>query len=181
MEPSEPLSEQCIDVLRKNDRGTHTVPSSGLYPHQWLWDSCFSAIGWAQIDTDRAKQEIFSLLHGQWHNGMIPHMIFDMSPDYANDRNMWRSWLSHNSPNHIATSGVTQPPVISEAVSRIGMQLTTHERNHFYKKVLPNIVRYHQWLYEERDPHKEGLTLQIHPYETGMDNALPWMNQLRCY
>ena len=82
-----PLSEQCIDVLKANDRKTHTVPSSGLYPHQWLWDSCFSAIGWAQIDVKRAEQEIFSLFKGQWHNGMIPHMIFDMSSQYANDRN----------------------------------------------------------------------------------------------
>jgi hypothetical protein len=30
----------------------------------------------------------------------------------------------------------------------------------------------------ERDPHEEGLTLQIHPWETGLDNSPPWMGQL---
>jgi len=172
------LSEQCIKTLQTNDHGTHTVPAPGLYPHQWLWDSCFCAIGWSQIDIDRAKQEIFSLIHGQWHNGMIPHMIFDMSPKYARSRNMWRSWLSNNSPSDIATSGITQPPLLAEAVSRIGTQMKKTDRQNFYKKVLPALIKHHQWLYNERDPHKEGLALQIHPHETGMDNTPPWMNQL---
>jgi hypothetical protein len=43
---------------------------------------------------------------------------------------------------------------------------------------LPHIIRYHEWLYEERDPHNEGLVLQIHPYETGLDNTPPWIVQL---
>jgi len=173
------LSEQCRQILHENDRGTHTVPSAGLYPHQWLWDSCFSAIGWAHIDVERAKKEIFSLLKGQWHNGMIPHMVFDMSPEYTRDRNVWRSWISSQSPGHVTTSGITQPAVIAEAVSRIGAQMPKAERQLFYKRVLPHLVLHHQWLYNERDPHKEGLALQIHPHETGMDNSLPWMNQLR--
>lgn len=173
------LKDECIEVLRANDRGTHTVPSPHLYPHQWLWDSCFSAIGWADIDTDRAEQEIYSLLHGQWHNGMIPHMIFDPSVKYAQDRATWRSWVSPQSPNDVATSGVTQPPVIAEAVSRIGAKLSKSEKVRFYKKVLPKLVKYHEWLYAERDPHGEGLVMQIHPYETGLDNTPPWMNRLR--
>jgi neutral trehalase len=43
----------------------------------------------------------------------------------------------------------------------------------------PALVAYHQWLYKERDPHNQGLTLQIHPYETGLDNTPPWTQQLR--
>ena len=172
------LSEQCENVLRANDRGTFTVPSPSLYPHQWLWDSSFAAIGWAHIDTDRAQQEIFSLLHGQWHNGMIPHMIFNMSPKYVQDRAAWRSWVSAQSPNDIATSGITQPPIIAEAVWRIGAQMDTSHRIAFFKKVLPKLIKYHMWLYTERDPHQEGLALQIHPYETGFDNTPPWMSQL---
>lgn len=172
------LSEQCESVLRANDRGTHTVPAPGLYPHQWLWDSAFAAIGWAHLDPARAEQEILSLLHGQWHNGMIPHMIFNMSPKYAQDRAAWRSWVAAQSPNDVATSGITQPPIIAEAVARIGKQLEHPARISFYKKVLPKLVKYHEWLYTERDPHNEGLAIQIHPYETGFDNTPPWMNQL---
>lgn len=173
------LSEQCETVLKTNDHGTHTVPGPGLYPHQWLWDSAFAAIGWAHIDTDRAQQEIFSMLHGQWSNGMIPHMIFDMSPQYAQDRATWRSWVSRYSPNDVATSGITQPPVLAEAISRIGAQMQKPERQHFYKKVLPALIKHHQWLYNERDPHNEGLVLQVHPYETGLDNTPPWITQIR--
>ncbi len=173
------LSEQCESVLRANDRGTYTVPSPSLYPHQWLWDSSFSAIGWAHLDTARAEQEILSLLHAQWSNGMIPHMIFNMSPKYAQDRGAWRSWVAAQSPSDVATSGITQPPVIAEAVVRIGAQLNKPARQQFYKKVLPKLIKYHEWLYTERDPHKEGLVLQVHPYETGFDNTPPWMNQLR--
>jgi neutral trehalase len=172
------LPELCEAVLRENDHGKHTVPSPSVYAHQWLWDSAFSAIGWAHLDTKRAEQEIYSLLKGQWHNGMVPHMIFDMSPQFAGDRNMWRSVVSRKSPENIATSGITQPPVIAEAVWRIGQKQKKAERIIFYKKVLPKLVKYHEWLYNERDPHQEGLVLQIHPYETGLDNTPPWMNQL---
>ncbi len=172
------IEELCEAVLRGNDHGKHTVPSPSVYAHQWLWDSAFAAIGWAHIDTKRAEQEISSLLKGQWHNGMLPHMIFNMSPFFAGDRNIWRSNLSRKSPEHVATSGVTQPPVVAEAVVRIGMKLTKPERVIFYKKVLPKLIAYHEWLYNERDPHGEGLVLQIHPYETGLDNTPPWMNQL---
>jgi neutral trehalase len=40
------------------------------------------------------------------------------------------------------------------------------------------LVDYHQWLYNDRDPHQEGLVLQIHPWETGLDNTPPWMHEL---
>jgi hypothetical protein len=40
------------------------------------------------------------------------------------------------------------------------------------------LVRYHEWIYTERDPHSEGLALQIHPYEVGLDNTPPWVLQL---
>ena len=173
------LAVTCEEVLRNNDRGTHTVPSPGLYPHQWLWDSCFSAIGWSHIDPERAKQELLSLVHGQWHNGMMPHMIFSKDKKYARDRNMWMSWVARQSPTNVATSGITQPPLLAEAVQRVGEALPTTQKIAFYKKMLPVIEAYHLWLYNERDPHKEGLALLIHPYETGLDNTPPWVEQQR--
>lgn len=177
--PEKSLRQICQEVLVKNDRVTHTVPSGDLYPHQWLWDSSFIAIGIVQYNPARAKVEILSLLKGQWHNGMIPHMVFDMAPEYAADRSAWRSWVSSKSPDHIATSGITQPPIIAEAVWRVGKKLSKSERVLFFKKVLPKLIKYHQWMYDERDPHDEGLIIQINPYETGLDNTPPWMNQLR--
>ncbi|MEO6761621.1 MAG: trehalase family glycosidase [Candidatus Saccharimonadales bacterium] len=178
--PDQPIDllTEATEVLRANDRGNYTIPAENLYPHQWLWDSCFIAIGWRHIDVDRAKMEILSLLRGQWSNGMLPNMIFSPEPKYRRDRNVWRSWVNPFSPDDVATSGITQPPMLAEAVMRIGEKLNIAERRSWYKMVLPAIVAYHEWLYTERDPHKEGLTLQIHPWETGLDNTPPWMAEL---
>src|SRR5262245_6921739 len=37
-------------------------PSTGTYPFQWLWDSCFHAVVLAHYDKERARSEIRSLL-----------------------------------------------------------------------------------------------------------------------
>lgn len=177
-EQSKTLAESAQDILELNDRGHYTVPATHLYPHQWLWDSCFIAIGIRHYDIDRAKLEILSILRGQWTNGMVPHMIFNNEPKYRRDRNIWRSWVNPHSPDDVVTSGITQPPVLAEAVQRIGSSMSLAERRSWYKMVWPALLAYHEWLYYERDPHGEGLTLQIHPWETGLDNTPPWMHEL---
>lgn len=181
-EPSEPakpdLLHQAKAVLKMNDRGNYTQPAHGLYPHQWLWDSCFVAIGLRHLDVDRAKAELLSLLRGQWHNGMLPNIIFRDDPQYRPDRNIWRSWLNPYAPNDVTTTGTTQPPMLAEAVVQVGAKLAWPERRSWYATMYPALVAHHQWLYNERDPHQEGLVLQIHPWETGLDNTPPWMNEL---
>jgi hypothetical protein len=177
------LADRAKAVLKKNDQGSFTIPAQGIYPHQWLWDSCFIAIGMRHYDLERAKLEIFGLLKGQWSNGMVPHMIINpiVRDDHGKrlrDSKVWRSWLSPYSPDDISTSGITQPPMLAEAIVRIGEKMRWPERRTWYKSVYPGLVAYHQWLYTERDPHREGLTLQIHPWETGMDNTPPWMSEL---
>jgi hypothetical protein len=172
------LLDAAKAVLTENSRGDFTAPAEGLYPHQWLWDSCFIAIGLSHFDIERAQQEILSLLRGQWSNGMLPHMIFSGDALFRRDRNIWRSWLSPYAPDDVATSGITQPPMLAEAIVRIGKRLSKAERRSWYQTVYPALLAYHQWLYNERDPHGEGLLLQIHPYETGLDNTPPWISQL---
>lgn len=177
-EDTKQLYEACVAVLEKNRRDTHTQPASGFYPHQWLWDSCFIAIGLRHIDIERAKLEIESLLKGQWANGMVPHIIFNNGQAWKLDRNMWQSWTSPYSPDTLSTSGITQPPMIAEAVWRVGEKMPKQARQRWFKQVLPGLIRHHEWLYNERDPHHEGLTLQIHPYETGLDSTPTWIKQL---
>jgi hypothetical protein len=172
------ILEAATDVLKRNDRGLYTVPAEP-YPHQWLWDSCFIAIGLRHLDVERAKMEILSLLRGQWSNGMVPHMIFSRGSEYRRDQNMWRSWASPFAPDKAKTSGITQPPMIAEAVVRVGQKMTIVERRSWYRQVWPSLLAYHEWLYKERDPHGEGLVLQIHPWETGLDNSPPWMSELQ--
>lgn len=171
----------CIEILEKNKRGDYTIPAEGLYPHQWLWDSCFIAIGLAEYDVERAKKELLSLLRGQWSNGMLPHMIFDSSDEHARDRNIWQSWRSPYAPDGLATSGLTQPPMLAEAIVRIGEKMKTVERRAWYQDMFPALLAYHQWMYKERDPHHEGLILLIHPWESGLDNSPPWISQLHMH
>ncbi len=172
------LFEQTKAVLEMNDRGNYTQPAHGLYPHQWLWDSCFIAIGLRHLDVERAKMELASLLRGQWHNGMLPNIIFRDDPQYRTDRNMWRSWLNPYAPSDVMTTGITQPPMLAEAVVQVGKKLAWPERRQWYRMMYEGLLAYHQWLYAERDPHGEGLVLQIHPWETGLDNTPPWMAEL---
>ena len=166
-------------VLAMNDRGSYTQPAHGLYPHQWLWDSCFVAIGLRHFDVERAKAELLSLLRGQWHNGMLPNIIFRDDPQYRTDRNIWRSWVNPYAPNDVTTTGITQPPMLAEAVVQVGAKLAWPERRSWYAIMYEPLVQYHQWLYAERDPHHEGLVLQIHPWETGLDNTPPWIAEMR--
>src|SRR3954471_487361 len=106
-EAPQDLFEQAKAVLAMNDRGNYTQPAHGLYPHQWLWDSCFIAIGLRHLDTERAKTELRSLLRGQWSNGMLPHMIFNPGADDKKARKKDVPRLNPYAPNDVYTSGIT--------------------------------------------------------------------------
>lgn len=175
--PDSEFYSQMQAVLATNDRGNYTSPAL-LYPHQWLWDSAFIAIGIRHYDPERAAEEIASLVRGQWANGMIPNMIFNDASQYRFERESWRSWLSPFAPDSVATSGITQPPMIADAVVKVGEKLSSGDRQAFYRYMYEPLVQYHTWIYAERDPHNEGLALQIHPYEVGLDNTPPWVHQL---
>ncbi len=177
------LLNKAKEVLKNNDRGRYVVPNPMLYPHQWLWDSCFIAIGLANYDIKRAQVEILSLLSGQWQNGMVPSIILHNkfmhgTPGYDKHSRIWRSWLNPNAPDDLQTSGITQPPMLAQAIVNIGEKLSKQKRREWYKEVFPGLIKYHQWLYDERDPHSEGLVLLIHPWECGLDNTPPWMYEL---
>ncbi len=173
------LLEAAKLVLEMNNKGAYTAPvSSGMYPHQWLWDSCFIAIGQRHYNIERAKMEILSLFEGQWDNGMLPNMILS-GDKRSRDSNIWRSWVNPNAPDDVRTSGITQPPVLAEAIVRIGEKMSKPERRSWYQTTFAPLLAFHQWLYAERDPHAEGLVLLIHPWETGLDNTPPWMHELK--
>lgn len=179
MKSKKELVEHLSTVLSDNWSGTYTRPAAHLYPHQWLWDSCFTAIGLRHIDVVKAQQELRSLIRGQWSNGMLPHMIFnDKHQSFTKDSNIWQSKRNPYAPDDIATSGITQPPLLAEAVVKVGEKLPLRERRSWYQDMYPAIVRYHEWLYAERDPHGDGLVVLIHPWESGLDNSPPWIEQL---
>jgi hypothetical protein len=127
MNDADELLNEAKAVLEVNRSEGYTVPAEGLYSHQWLWDSCFIAIGLSNYDIERAKKEILSILRGQWANGMLPHMIFADGDEHRRDRNIWRSWLSPYAPDNVATSGITQPPILAEAIVKLGNKLKISE------------------------------------------------------
>lgn len=170
------LFNYCKQVLQQNDIGGWTRPAPGLYPHQWLWDSCFIAIGQRHYNVKRAQKEIKNLFRGQWSDGMIPNIIYGNDRYYAD--NIWSSRVSKHAPKNFKTSGITQPPLIAEAVVKIGEKLSVHDRKEWYKSVFPNLLRYHEWLYRERDPRNEGIVVLVHPWESGLDNNPGWMTEL---
>lgn len=176
MDGHQKLFETCRDVLKHNDVGGWTRPAPGLYPHQWLWDSCFIAIGQRHISVVRAQREVKNLFRGQWKNGMIPNIIMGESHSYRDK--IWDSRVSKLAPKHCLTSGITQPPMLAEAITRIGQQLSKKDRKAWYRLVFADLVRYHEWLYRERDPRGQGLVVLIHPWECGLDNNPAWVSEL---
>ncbi|HEX7963440.1 MAG TPA: trehalase family glycosidase [Candidatus Saccharimonadales bacterium] len=170
-------------VLQANDRGGWTLPTSiALYPHQWLWDTFFIAIGRRHYDIERAKEEVRSPFRAQWKNGMVPHVIFSDTPGYHAGPELWQSSKSSpDAPHHIETTGVTQPPVAAEATVRIGELLSSAERREWYAEMYPKILRWHQWFYRERNPREDGLVRLLLSWESGMDNSPPLMEVLHKY
>jgi glycogen debranching enzyme len=172
------LRTRARAVLDRNRRGTWTCPSSDLYPHQWLWDSCFVAVGLARVDPERAAGEIRALLRGQWANGMLPHMIFAPGSHDIGSRRVWQSRRNPLAPRDVDTSCITQPPLVAVAARRVAAALDPAAARAFLGEVVPRIVEFHGWLYGARDLHGTGLLTLVHPWECGLDTTPPWMRAL---
>lgn len=168
------LLEHALQVLRDNDRGTYTVPTHGLYPFQWNWDSALSALGFAHFDEARAWLELDTLFAHQWADGMVPHIIFHQHDDgYFPGPDVW------GTRQKVPTSGITQPPVAGFAVRRIHDRAIDKELAiRHAKALLPKIHAWHQWFYRCRDPQGSGLVALLHPWESGRDNSVDWDDAL---
>jgi hypothetical protein len=172
------LSSRAAEVLRENDLGESTKPAPRLYPHQWLWDSCFIAIGLRHQNPQRAAKEVSSLFRGQWDNGMLPHEIFNSGAGYHAGPDKWQSSRLPGAPKNIDTTGMTQPPMVAEAISRVAEKLSANSRQQFLGALLPGLIRYHEWLYRERDPEGTGLVTLIHPWEAGNEDTPHWSRMM---
>lgn len=172
------ISKQAADVLKQNNVDNYTAGNKVAAPHQNLLTSCFCAIGLRNMDIEQAKMELTSLVRGQWHSGMLPSLVFRDEKHFQRSRSSWQSWLSPDSPDAVATSGISEPPLLAEAVVRVGEKMPLIARRGWYKLMWPHLIAYHTWIYTERDPHQEGLALLLHPAETGMADTPPWIAEL---
>jgi hypothetical protein len=167
---NETIFEEAVEVLRANDRGIYTVPTEGLYPFQWNWDSCLTALGQSHYDERRAWTEIETLFAHQWPDGMVPHIVFHVASDgYFPGAGVWAT----NRP--VPTSGITQPPVAGFAVKRLFMRARNKAlAAQHAKSLVPKVDAWHHWFHANRDPHGEGLVAILHPWESGRDNSVDW-------
>ena len=163
------LSSQAIDILKTNDMGGYTVPTQGMYPFQWNWDSAFVALGFMTFNADRAWQEIETLFEGQWEDGFVPHIVFRKDePGYFPGPTFWQC------PNAVQTSGITQPPVAASMVYRlVNFDLNNIDTSRL-RAIFPKLLAWHRWFKTCRDPLNKGLVLTVHPWETGRDNNPEW-------
>lgn len=167
------LSEQARDILRRNDRGGYTVPTRGLYPYQWNWDSAFVALGFAAFDRNRAWQEIETLVSGQWDDGMIPHIIFHQDdPGYFPGPSVWATGKTP------PTSGITQPPVLASVVRRLWEDEGADPQHPRMAALYQACLKSHRWFHTYRDPLGNGLVMVTHNWETGRDNSSEWDDAL---
>ncbi|MEP3999440.1 MAG: trehalase family glycosidase [Ekhidna sp.] len=171
------LYKKAIAILDANfQEGGFTIPSAGLYPFQWKWDSGFIAIGFAHYDVEKAKTEMRTLLDAQWENGFIPHIVFHTENDsYFPGADFHQSELHPLSSKKYRSTGMTQPPVsgfVLQEMYRIAED--KDDMLHFIREEIDKVFDNHVYFYENRDPKDEGLVYIYHNWESGTDNSPVW-------
>lgn len=162
-----PLDRDARAIMQANDRGRYSIPTSGLYPYQWNWDSAVAAAGYAEFDLDRAWLELETLFSGQWANGMVPHILFHkVDSGYFPGPDVWGC---EGGP--IASSGISQPP-IAPTFARMVWEKDRAAGDAPMRRLFPKMLAWHQWFMDWR--LDRGAVCVTHPWEAGRDNAPDW-------
>ena len=157
-------------ILARNDRGGYTVPTHGLYPYQWNWDSAFAAWGYSTFDIDRAWRELETLFSGQWDDGMVPHIIFHRD-EHRPETGYFPGpdeWATDRDP---PTSGISQPPVAAILARRM-FEADPEASRPRLAALYPRILDWHRWWRRHRC--RSGVVAVTHPWESGRDNGPEW-------
>lgn len=168
------LGSAAAGVLRANDAGRYTLPSRATYPHQWNWDSALMALGWAEIDPQRAWTELEALAGARDEQGMIPHIAFRstvlprLTTRYLPGPRWWGRRVSVDGRR---ISGITQPPL---AASCMRLVFERHPDERRARALLAPFHAWHRFLLDSRDPDGRGEPVLVHPWESGRDNAVEW-------
>jgi hypothetical protein len=176
------LAAKARQTLQNNDRGGYTLPTDGLYPFQWNWDAGISALGWLGFDPQRAWQEFHTLFKGMWtaedfggaNAGFLAHIIFHQDSDsYFPGPDQWGTQSLK-----LRTSSISQPPVHATMLRWMLEASTAPAERQLamdnLRVLVPQLLAHHDWWYRCRDPQGTGLVVNIHPWETGMDNSPAW-------
>lgn len=164
------LTKQAQDIMRGNDRGGYTVPTDGLYPYQWNWDSAFAAWGFTHFDPDRGWTELETLLSGQWDDGMLPHILFHRpDPGYFPGPDVWQG------RGPIPSSGISQPPIAATFMAKM-LEIDPSGAPRA-RALWPKLNAWHRWFMTWR--LDKGAVCITHPWEAGRDNAPDWDAAMR--
>ncbi len=149
----EDAARAVLETAWDDERG-YCYPHRGVYPHLWLWDSCFHAIAWAALGDGRGLRELGAVFGAQLDDGFVPHMR------YA-EPTIERGPLAH-------ASSFTQPPVYAHAaaeLSRRGYPVPG--------EVVAAAAAGLDWLWRHR-MGDDGLLYVVHPWESGADDSPRW-------
>ena len=161
-----PLDDTARGILTGNDRGGYTIPTSGLYPYQWNWDSAFAAWGFSTFDIERAWVELETLFSGQWDTGMVPHIIFHkVDPGYFPGPDVWGTHQT------LPSSGISQPPVVATLARKI-YETNPEAGRGRVAALYPKLLDWHRWW--RRNRCASGVAAITHPWESGRDNCPDW-------
>ncbi len=163
-------------ILDRNWTGAYTVPATGLYPHQWSWDSGFIAMGLRHVRPLRAQQELESLLSAQWLDGRLPQIVYDdkRDDDYSPGATFWRSSEISGTPQR-PTAGLIQPPNHAWAAWEVHRADTdVSDKSGFLQRAYPRLAAWHEYLRVRRTSPDGRLAHIVHPWESGMDNSPLW-------
>lgn len=152
------LRAAARSVLEVNWRPEgYTVPNADVYPFQWLWDSCFHAIAWADLgEPQRALDELRHLFRTQNASGFVPHVDYEFAPLHHAD--FW------GRADH---STITQPPMFGHAIAEL------HRRDIDVSSLLEPATRGLRFLFDVRS-RVDGLISLCHPWESGADDCPRW-------
>jgi hypothetical protein len=139
------------------EEGGYTVPSTTVYPFQWLWDSCFHAVTWAVLgEGERARRELAHLFRTQTPLGFVAHVDYEHDPTHHAE--FWR---------HEGRSSITQPPMFGHAVAVLaGLGVPVDD-------LVEPATRGLEFLLHHR-ARIDGLVALCHPWESGGDDCPRW-------
>lgn len=138
----------------------YTAPNNAVYPWQWLWDSCFHSLIWAELgEPERALSELASLFGPQAPDGFVPHMNYVLDPPAA--QTLW---------DRDGASSITQPPMYGHTVAEL-LRSGTAVPVQVQQQAADGLR--HLLNVRQRDS-ASGLVTLVHPWESGCDDSARW-------
>ncbi len=140
-------------------RWGYTCPNPERYEWQWLWDSCFHAVIWAELgQADRGLLELKTLLATMQPTGFLPHINYVADPAAAQE--FW---------GRAGASTITQPPMFGHAIAELVRRGADVPEELADKAAIAL-----RFFLAHRIGEPSGLAVLCHPWESGADDSLRW-------